>query len=298
MTSANRVRSVITLEEIFSQPAVWERTLTDQSLGLERLPRDGEKVLVLGCGTSFFMGDAWAQMRTAAGLGRTRAAIPSELTWIEDDEIVVAVSRSGTTVDVVDALRTLGEHHRVVGVIGTPETPIERLCHERILLDFADERSVVQTRFATTGFLALRHAIRHSPSNLLEDARDALVQPIPLRSEDHFVFLGAGWSVGVAHEAALKIREASGAWVEAYPLREYQHGPIAAASPRTLIWALSPVTADLRDAIAATGARLVEAQRDPLAELIMAQRVAVEMADRAGRDADQPIHLSRSVVTA
>ncbi len=46
------------------------------------------------------------------------------------------------------------------------------------------------------------------------------------------VFLGAGWTVGLASEAALKLREAAGAWTESYPAMEYRHGPISAASSR------------------------------------------------------------------
>lgn len=295
MNNTSATRGEITLEEIHSQPEVWERVLTDPGLGLDLLPTTGEKVLVIGCGTSYYMGDSWAQLRNSADLGRTRATIPSELTWVEPDEVVIAISRSGTTADVVDALSTLRDNHRIIGVIGTSASPIEGLCDKRVLLDFADERSVVQTRFATTGFLALRQAIGLVPPNLIDESRDALAAPLPLSGQDHIVFLGAGWSVGIAHEAALKVREASGAWVEAYPVREYQHGPIAAASSRTLVWALSPVSADLRDAVSATGAQLIEATRDPLAELVLAQRVAVEMAERAGRDADRPVHLSRSV---
>ncbi len=298
MTGTSTTRGAITLEEIRSQPEIWERVLSDPGLGLGRLPQSGEKVLVLGCGTSYYMGDSWAQLRNGAGLGRTRAAIPSELTWVEPDEVVVAISRSGTTADVADALSSLRTSHRIVGIVGTPGSPIEELCDGRVLLDFADEKSVVQTRFATSGFLALRQAIGLVPRNLLAQVRDALADPLPLGNQDHVVFLGSGWGVGIANEAALKLREASGAWVEAYPVREYQHGPIAAASSRTLVWALSPVTPDLRTAVASTGARLIESTRDPLAELVLAQRVAVEMAERAGRDADRPAHLSRSVVKA
>ena len=53
--------------------------------------------------------------------------------------------------------------------------------------------------------------------------------PIDVGAFDHFVFLGRGWTVGLANEAALKMREASGAWAESYPAMEYRHGPISVA---------------------------------------------------------------------
>lgn len=297
MTDRKATLSAITLEEIGSQPAAWARALADP-LGLAILPSAGEKVLVLGCGTSYYIGGAWAWLRNAAGLGRTRAAVPAELDWVEPDESIVVISRSGTTADVKRAVEDLRDRHHVVGVIGAPGSPIDTLCHERVLLGFADEQSVVQTRFATTVLVALRRAIGDRTDHLVTQAEEALRAPLPLGDADHIVFLGTGWSAGLAQEAALKVREASGVWTEAYPLREYQHGPIAAATERTLVWALAPAADDLVAAVARTGARLVQGSLDPLAELVLAQRVAVELAMRVGRDADRPAHLNRSVVEA
>ncbi len=288
----------ITSEEIASQPEIWTRVLEESDLGLELLPDHGERVLAIGCGTSFYIGEAWAHLRTAAGLGRTRAAIPSQLSWVDDDETIVLLSRSGTTGDVEAIGARLRDRHRVVGIVGTPGTPIEAVCDDRILLDFADERSVVQTRFATATLALLRRRDGEDVSHLVADARSALAAELPLAEHDHLVFLGTGWSAAVAHEAALKVLEASGAWTEAYPVREYQHGPIAAADERTLVWAFAPVDDELRRAIAETGASLREGQLDPMAELVLAQRTAIELAHRAGRDPDRPRHLSRSVTSA
>ena len=145
-----------TRSEIASQPEMWTRALGDDDLGLDRLPADGESVLVLGCGTSYYIGDAWAQLRTGAGRGRTRAAVPTQLTWVDPDEVILLISRSGTTSDVERVGRRLSGDHRVVGLIGTPDSPVEAVCHASVSLAFADETSVVQTRFATTGLAVLR----------------------------------------------------------------------------------------------------------------------------------------------
>jgi fructoselysine-6-P-deglycase FrlB-like protein len=67
----------ITAREIASQPAMWRTTLThlDQAQGL--LARPGEKILVLGCGTSAFVAESFAFLRENAGLGLTDAACAS-----------------------------------------------------------------------------------------------------------------------------------------------------------------------------------------------------------------------------
>ena len=109
-------------------------------------------------------------------------------------------------------------------------------------------------------------------------------------------FLGRGWTVGLAHEAALKFRETSSSWAESYPAMDYRHGPISIADP-------GPYGLDVRRAARGPRRRrrrhrgdLDADDRDPLVELVMAQRVAVDRALALGLDPDPPRNLTRSVV--
>jgi fructoselysine-6-P-deglycase FrlB-like protein len=85
-------------------------------------------------------------------------------------------------------------------------------------------------------------------------------------------------------------------WAEAYASGEYRHGPISVAGPGTLVWALTPLTPVQVAAVEATGATVRQGTRDPQAELVAIQQHAVAWAAASGRDADVPVHLSRSVV--
>ncbi|MFJ2116434.1 sugar isomerase, partial [Streptomyces sp. NPDC087850] len=85
-------------------------------------------------------------------------------------------------------------------------------------------------------------------------------------------------------------------WTESYSVMEYRHGPIAVAAPDRAVWSLVPLPAPLAARIGATGARLRTARLDPLAELVVVQRLAVELAEADGRDPDRPAHLTRSVL--
>jgi hypothetical protein len=84
-------------------------------------------------------------------------------------------------------------------------------------------------------------------------------------------------------------------WAEAYATGEYRHGPISVAGPGTLVWAFTPITEIEAAAVEATGATLRQGTNDPLVELVSVQQHAVAWATAAGRDADLPQHLSRSV---
>ena len=108
------------------------------------------------------------------------------------------------------------------------------------MLDFADEASVVQTRFATTALTLLRAHEGVDVAAAAADAERALALPLPVApaAADRWAFLGRGWTVGLAHEAALKLREAAQAWTEAYPVFEYRHGPISIAGPGAAVWFL------------------------------------------------------------
>ena len=155
---------------------------------------------------------------------------------------------------------------------------------------------MVQTRFPTAVLTLLRRSLREDVSGLPDAARRALRAPLELENHDHFVFLGSGDGVGLAAEAALKSLEAAGAWAESYAVDEYLHGPVSAASTRTLIWSLSPVPDQVADVVRQTGATLREPIFEPQVELVMCQRLALELARRAGRNPDRPRYLHRSVI--
>lgn len=286
----------VTSAEIATQPELWDRAcaLAGTTAGL--LPRQGESAVAIGCGTSHYIGDSWARLRTATGGGRTRALIASEVPYVEDPETVLAISRSGTTLDLLRALADVRGRHRIVGITGTIDAPLTDICDEVIDLGFADETSVVQTRFATTVLVLLRACLGEDVSGLADAARDGLELALPAELPRHLVFLGTGWTLGLAQEAALKCREASGSWTEAYAVREYQHGPIAVAGPMSLVWSFSPLEPSVRQPIEATGATVItHDDLDPMGQLVAAQRLALALAAAAGRNPDTPQHLARSV---
>ncbi|MYS44174.1 sugar isomerase, partial [Streptomyces sp. SID5998] len=213
---------------------------------------------------------------------------------------VLALTRSGTTTEVLDLLRKVAGGTRTTAVTADPDTPVMEAADDVVVLDYADERSVVQTRFATTALTLLRaHLGLHSDA-VVADARTALAEPLPegLVECGQFTFLGRGWTVGLANEAGLKMREASLSWTEAYPAMEYRHGPISITTEGTATWMLGPAPEGLAEQVRATGGLWVEGGLDPLAELVRAQRLAVAVAAARGLDPDQPRHLTRSVILA
>lgn len=284
--------------ELTSQPEAWAQAVgltTEQAL----LPSPGERVAIVGCGTSWFMAQSYAALREARGLGVTDAFAASEAPVAgRGYDAVIALTRSGTTTEVLELASRIQGTVRTIGIVGDVDTPFVDLVDDLVPLPFADEQSVVQTRFATTALALLRASLGEDLSAAIADAATAVASELApeLVAAEQYTFLGRGWTVGLAHEAALKMREASQSWTESYPAMEYRHGPISIAAPGRVTWAFGEVPAGLAGEVSATGARFELTGLDPMADLIRAQRVALARARARGLDPDQPRNLTRSVI--
>lgn len=285
-------------EELVSQPEMWRRAVAQQQRE-NLLPAKGAKVAVVGCGTSWFMAEAYAAAREAAGHGVTDAFAASEARIATRDyDAVVAITRSGTTSEVLQLLAELDDSIHTVGIIGDVASPIVDRVDAVIQLPYADEQSVVQTRFATTALAYLLSSVGEKLDHAMTQAEALVNSPTPqeLVDAEEFTFLGRGFSVGLAHEAALKMREAVQGWTEAYPAMDYRHGPIAIAAPNRVTWMLGEQPEDLDIQVRSTGAIYINEDRHPLAELAYIHRVTLDRARARGMDPDHPRNLTRSVI--
>ncbi|HEY5836055.1 SIS domain-containing protein [Streptomyces sp.] len=290
----------LTTTEIATQPECWQRAVELIPAEGGKLPRRGERVAVIGCGTSWFMAQSYAVLRESGGHGETDAFAASEFPFGRRYDRALAVTRSGTTTEVLRTCERLrGASVPVTAITADPHTPVMDTAGEVVVLDFADEQSVVQTRFATTALALLRAHLGEDLTAAVSDARKAAEDEVSevAAAAEQFTFLGRGWTYGLAQEAALKMREAAGAWTEAYPAMEYRHGPISITGPGRVVWSFGPLPEGLSENIAEAGGHLVTRPgTDPLADLIRAQRLAVTIAEAKGYDPDRPRNLTRSVI--
>ncbi|MGO4385012.1 SIS domain-containing protein [Specibacter sp. RAF43] len=287
--------------ELTSQPEVWARAIA-QARSEHLLPADGQRVAVIGCGTSWFMAQSYAAARESAGKGVTDAFAASEafLGAGRGYDAVIAITRSGTTTEVLEVLTALKGAVRTVALVGDTSSPIMTLADAVVALPYADEKSVVQTRFATTALAYLLTSVGMDLSAAVADAGAAVADPVEpaLIDAEQFTFLGTGWTVGLAHEAGLKMREAVQGWTESYPAKEYRHGPISIAAPNRVTWMFGEQPAGLDADVARTGARYLNLDMHPLAQLARVHRVTLERARARGMNPDLPRNLTRSVILA
>ena len=285
--------------EIFAQPDNWAEASALAASFADVLPQPGERVAVIGCGTSLSMARGYATLREAAGLGETDAWPAGAARLSRRYDRLVAITRSGTTTEVLQALTEHAEASPVTVITSSKESPV--LEHgASILLPQFDEQSVVQSRFATSVLALLRSHLGERLDHAIDEGRDALAESDEafddVRRAEQITFVGMGLGAAIAEEAALKLREATGSWTESYLATEYRHGPISIAAPGRVVWALGPLVPDFERDVAAAGAHLEHRDVDPMADLVRVQRLCLLRAGDRGIDPDRPRNLARSVI--
>jgi glucosamine--fructose-6-phosphate aminotransferase (isomerizing) len=252
-----------TYREILSQPATWRATLAAAEARrpeIAALRRDGRApaVLFTGCGSPFFLA------RSAAAIYQQVAGAPAqaspgsdlmlfpELALAARPELLVAVSRSGSTTEVLRAVAAFRERSAgpALAITCYEGTPLAAVAAPTIVAADADEQSVAQTRSFTAMLITAQLAIgalagRPAGAALgalpdmgaaLLAEHGALAQQL---GEDGSIqrcfFLGGGPLYGLACEAMLKMKEMALTAAEAYHTLEFRHGPMAMVDRSTLV---------------------------------------------------------------
>jgi fructoselysine-6-P-deglycase FrlB-like protein len=297
--------------EIASQPECWLQAA--ELAGASGLPESGERVAAVGCGTSWFMAQAYAALRERAGHGETDAFQASEFPAGRRYDRIVAITRSGTTPrsSILLARARLG---RTTVITADREQPAATLAAEAVVLDFADERSVVQTRFATSALALLRALLGEDLERVACDAEVAVRLPLPVDPSraEQITFLGAGGPSGWP----TRRRSSAGRPPASGPrrTRPWTTATARSRSPGPAGWCgrsarsrrpgrrggghrggVRPQPAPRRVRRAGPLVRRPE-PLDPMADLIVAQRVAVQLAADRGRNRTNPGTSRRSVV--
>lgn len=253
-----------TIDEIHSQPEIWRSNL-DTMLGatspLGELDGFGVKgpVLFTGCGSSYYLSlaaaAAWSRFTGTPGmaLSATDVMMYPECHFPASTQgTVVAISRSGKTVETRDAICNLKQAQAwpAIGITCNTGSAVAGACDAAIILAEAAERSRFTTRaFTTTLLTALLWAARRSHRELEEelirapDLAARLIERFEAEAQDlarsgtfhQYIYLGQGPYFGLASEAMLKIKEMACTPAEAYHSQELLHGPRYAVGASTLI---------------------------------------------------------------
>jgi fructoselysine-6-P-deglycase FrlB-like protein len=250
----------------------------------DRRFHDGARLLFTGCGTSF---------HAAMTGGEAVQALELVLRPERDADLLVVVSHEGETPLTLEAARAWSGPKWLV--TGQADGPIAELCDEVVVCTPAIEESWCHTASYTCAVAAIAALHGEDIGWLPGAVEEALAAPLPeVGQQERFLVAGAGRDLATAHEAVLKLRE--GAWVaaEAYETEQLLHGYLAAVdeSVRAFVLEGEGVAAERAAAAAAALGKLgckvdLLSTRHPVVDVVMFQRLTVEIAERRGREPDR-----------
>lgn len=245
---------------------------------------EGARLLFTGCGTSF---------HAACTGGEAVQALELVLAPERDADLLVIVSHEGETPLTLEAAQAWrGPRWLVTGKV---DGPIAELCEEVVVCTPQVEESWCHTASYTCAVAAIAALHGEDVSWVPDAVAEALEAPLPgFGAQERFLVAGAGRDLATAHEAVLKLRE--GAWVaaEAYETEQLLHGFLAAVDGSVRAFVLEGEGRAAERAAAAVAAlRELDCDADlvptrhPVVDVVLFQRLTVELAEARGREPDQ-----------
>lgn len=322
--------------EIRQQPVVWRRLAHGNAgLRLAHAVRQSQAVIV-GSGSSLHAAELGALALRRRGL-RADALAATEARLDHrayEDATVVAISQSGRSVDLLEAIEIL-RPRRLIAVTNSCPSPLAERAETVIDVAAGSETAVPASKSvsATVAVLLRAASILGASENrdaaALIQAADAVdawfASPGYLEVVDvatsiarcrSIIFLGSDYGYPIAREAALKMKEASYLHAEGFAAGEFRHGSIAMVDSTYAVVAIGdsdamPVVVrpmqELRqsgarrvaigceiDGIAPIGPRVDDAF-NTLAWLVTIQTIALHVARARGIDSDRPRGLKKSL---
>jgi glucosamine--fructose-6-phosphate aminotransferase (isomerizing) len=254
------------LKEIMEEPqAIKQATMQDKRLLLEMAIGilRSKQVVITACGTS----------RYAALVGRylfSRLAgqfcdviMGSEFQYFSDsidkNTLVIAVSQSGETADVIQGVKRAKENGATIySLVNTVGSSLARMSDRVLYLNCGPEIGVAATKTFVSQ-LALFYLLSFTMANKLDDGLEQLLDVCPkiekgfgknskklqglaqqTRDKHDFYYIARGINFAIAAEGALKMKEISYVHAEGMPAGELKHGTLALIEKNTPVVVICP----------------------------------------------------------
>lgn len=242
------------LKEISQQPTVLRNITVGQvenSVNFAKLMKDKKNIFFIAAGTAYNASLAGAYLISKIAKIPVHVELASEFSRLDylitKDSLIVALSQSGETIDVIEpAIAAQKKGATLAAITNAIGSSLYRMSDTQILLGAGVEKAVASTKayIAKLGVLFLiAYALEGREKeavSLIEQASDEIstmlspeyishIQALAekLKNSEHMFVIGRGASYPSAMEAALKIKEVSYIHTEGFAGGELKHGTIA-----------------------------------------------------------------------
>ncbi|MCS7105813.1 MAG: glutamine--fructose-6-phosphate transaminase (isomerizing) [Candidatus Aenigmarchaeota archaeon] len=242
------------LKEISEQVETIQRAINqDEKILMEvaKSIREAKGVFLIGCGTSYHACLTASYLFSKIAKMHVNPVLASEFSNYEDflteKTLVIAVSQSGETADVLEAVKTAKKKgSKVISIVNVLGSSLHRNSDQALLMNAGPEICVLSTKTYTSQLVILtllayalagkyeegRKKLRYLWNliyNLTSESTREHIKKLAekLKDKEHLFLIGRGLQYPTALEAALKIKEVSYIHAEAFAGGELKHGTIA-----------------------------------------------------------------------
>jgi len=331
-----------TLKEIFEQPSTIlnsSEKFDEEITKIAKFLNTDKSIYITGSGSSYNSALIAKQIFSKYGKIKMESIISSELQFspdsIDDNSILIAISQSGESADVLDAVKIAKEKNcKIFSIVNLSTSTLVRESDISVGMNCGPEIGVAATKSFTSQLVILNKILQKSVidyqinfkkisdniSEILENTKQIQKIASELKDISDIYVLGRGLNFPIASEAALKLKELTYIHAEGIPGGELKHGPLALMDSNVYVIIINPSDSTYTDTltsareIKARGAKIIgisDIQSDiydhwiqipktdeasyPITEIIPIQLLAYYAAVEKETDPDYPRNLAKSV---
>ena len=259
-----------TLKEISEQPDTIMRAGDDEQIDeMAKHIRDSTTLYITGSGTSYNSSRISKYLMSKYAKLKIEPIISSELQFapdsIENDSTLVALSQSGESADVLEAVKIAKQSNaKILSIVNHLNSSLSQESDIVVGLNCGPEIGVAATK-SFTSQLAILYKITNklcdgcmkldwnnvskSISETLENHSKIQELAKILKDVSDIYVLGRGIHFPIAKEAALKLKELTYIHAEGIPGGELKHGPLALMDENVFVIIINPDDSTYTDTI-------------------------------------------------
>jgi glucosamine--fructose-6-phosphate aminotransferase (isomerizing) len=230
---------------------------------------DAKDVYITGSGTSYHSALIFKHMLARFGKLRAETVVSSEsqyaLASMDSGSVLVAISQSGETADVLDSVRLARKQGaKILSIVNVTTSSLARASDACLSTNCGPEIGVAATK-SFTGQLALIYNITDrlcknrleteraefaiAIENILANQTSVMKVAEEIKDASDIYLLGRSLHYPIALEGALKLKELAYVHAEGIAAGELKHGPLALMEKNTFVIMINPRDATFDDTI-------------------------------------------------
>jgi glutamine---fructose-6-phosphate transaminase (isomerizing) len=283
-----------TLKEIHEQPHTIMIAATQNREKVNdfcRILLDSKTIYFTGSGTSYHSALVAKHILARFAKIRAESIMSSEFQYaldpLDSSSVLVAISQSGETADVLQSVKTAKQMGaKILSIVNIPTSSLARISDSFLSIDCGPEVGVAATK-SFTGQLSLLYSVVDRLCNgrvdyeagkleLVDAINDVLASETEIekvadriRDAKDIYIMGRSIHYPIALEGALKIKELAYIHAEGIAAGELKHGPLALIDKNSIVVIINPRDGTFDDNIAsaheikARGATIIGVSDEP-----------------------------------